>query len=93
MAKSSSVETLRSVPIVHLFPYLLRDCLPIDIILTLDLPPIGMTCANPLPIGCEIHRVGLVIGLTTTWQMDLGLALYCRLGFGLWDWFMIGRLV
>ena len=49
-----------------------------------------MTCANPLPIGCEIHKMRLVIGLTITRQMDLGFALYWRVEFGLWDWLMIG---
>ena len=66
LSESSRVETLRSVPHSTLVPLsvagLSSDCLGIDI----DLPLIGMTCANPLPIGCEIRTVGLFIGLTMT---------------------------
>ena len=50
--KSSSVETItisRS-PEVDLFLGYERDCPPIGVGLTLDLPPIGTMCANPLPI-------------------------------------------
>ena len=47
LSDSSSVETLRSVPIEGLFPCRSRDCSPIDMGLTSHLP----MRANRLPIG------------------------------------------
>jgi hypothetical protein len=49
LAKSSSVETLRSASIVFLFPAHLRVGNWIDVGLTSDLRPIGMMSANPPP--------------------------------------------
>ena len=49
VSKSSSVETLRSVHIVFLFPAHVRVGNWIDVGLTSDLTRIGMMSANPPP--------------------------------------------
>ena len=52
--------------------------------LTLDLPPIGMTCANPLPVGCESGAC---------YWIDNYLADGSRIGIVLKDWVWIVGLV
>ena len=64
--------------------------------LTLDLPPIGMTCANPLPVGCESgacywidnyladgSRIGIVL---KDWVWIVGLVYDWLIGLGFAEW-------
>ena len=50
LSESSSVETLRSVPIEFLFPVPLRDCL---LGLTFNWHDLLSMRANPLPMGAD----------------------------------------